>query len=233
MKTQKITIPSPCTIGWKNMQDTANGKFCQSCNKIIPDFSRLPDFQIRSIIEQTDGDVCGRISLSQLNRIRVGSSSVSHSNTEENNSFLKVAVLTGVMLSSISLSAATPKQSPFLSLPSIDVSTIVPETNSLEGDIEISGVVVDQLNKEPIVFANVKLIVDGYTYGATTDLDGKFKLMLPESLLDKVVSLSIQAIDYETTTVNVKLSKNRVYKEIEMKLDENVMIEGIIIREDD
>lgn len=233
MKTQKISIPSPCNVGWKNMQDTPNGKFCQTCNKVIPDFSKLPDFQIRSIIEQTEGEVCGRISLSQLNRIRVGSTSESHSYSEENNSFLKVAVLTGVMLTSISLNATTTNQNTFLSLPLIDVSANVSETNSLVGDIEISGVVVDQLNKEPIVFANVKLIVEGFTYSATTDFDGKFKLMLPESLSDKVVSLSIQAVDYETKTVNVKLSKNRVYKEIEMKLDENVLIEGVIIREDD
>lgn len=233
MKTQKISIPSPCTVGWKNMQDTANGKFCQSCNKVIPDFSKLPDFQIRSIIEQTEGEVCGRISLSQLNRIRVGSSSESHSNAEENNSFLKVAVLTGVMLSSISLSAATPEQSPFLSLPSIDMSVNVSETNSLIGDIEVSGIVVDQLNEEPIVFVKITVVVEGKTYNATTDFDGKFKLMLPESLLGKEVSLSIQAIDYESKIINIKLSKNRVYKEIEMKLDENAMIEGIIIREDD
>jgi hypothetical protein len=233
MKTQKISIPSPCTVGWKNMQDTANGKFCQSCNKVIPDFSKLPDFQIRSIIEQTEGEVCGRISLSQLNRIRVGSSSENHSNTEENNSFLKVAVLTGVMLSSISLSAATPKQSSFLSLPSIDVSAFVSESNSLASDIEVSGIVVDQLNEEPIVFVKITVVVEGKTYNTTTDFDGKFKLMLPESLLGKEVSLSIQAIDYETKTVNVKLSKNRVYKEIEMKLDENAMIEGIIFREED
>lgn len=57
IRTQKLSIPEPCNVGWKNMQDAENGKFCQTCNKAIPDFSKLPDFQIRSIIEQAEGEV--------------------------------------------------------------------------------------------------------------------------------------------------------------------------------
>lgn len=169
----------------------------------------------------------------QLNRIRLNPAVENRSNTKENFAFLKVAVLTGTMLSSLSFAASNPHHIQFSNFSSIDVSAIVQETNAVKSNIEISGTVIDQLNKEPIAFASVKLINEGKTYAATTDLYGNFKLILPESLLGSVVVLSVHSIDYETKTVNVSLSKNRVFKEIEMKADENILIEGIIIREDD
>ncbi|WP_309608991.1 hypothetical protein [Flavobacterium sp.] len=36
-----ITIPNPCTENWNKMSKTEKGRFCNSCNKLVIDFSKM------------------------------------------------------------------------------------------------------------------------------------------------------------------------------------------------
>ncbi|MFT3796729.1 carboxypeptidase-like regulatory domain-containing protein [Flavobacterium sp.] len=67
MSQTKIHIPKPCHENWSEMTPDAQGRFCQSCQKTVIDFTGLSD---RAIFEKINsGDhLCGRFLASQLDR---------------------------------------------------------------------------------------------------------------------------------------------------------------------
>jgi hypothetical protein len=64
-----IRIPEPCHEDWNKMLPDEKGKFCNSCNKSVFDFSNKTDMQIKDILTaHKDQKVCGHFKKSQVDR---------------------------------------------------------------------------------------------------------------------------------------------------------------------
>jgi hypothetical protein len=64
-----IRIPEPCHEDWNKMLPDEKGKFCNSCNKSVVDFSNKTDTQIKDILmANQDQRVCGHFKKSQIDR---------------------------------------------------------------------------------------------------------------------------------------------------------------------
>jgi len=64
-----IRIPEPCHEDWNSMQPDVKGKFCNSCNKSVIDFSYKTDPEIQTILlNYKDQKVCGRFKKTQIDR---------------------------------------------------------------------------------------------------------------------------------------------------------------------
>ncbi len=69
MKTPILLhIPEPCHENWDAMTQKEKGKYCQSCNKIVIDFSVMSDRQVIEYFKKTTGKTCGRFNNDQLQR---------------------------------------------------------------------------------------------------------------------------------------------------------------------
>lgn len=65
----KLKIDQPCHADWSKMIPEEQGKFCQSCEKVVVDFSWMSDTQIlRTMDEMVNQSVCGRFESDQLHR---------------------------------------------------------------------------------------------------------------------------------------------------------------------
>ncbi len=65
----RIQIPKPCHKNWNKMLPDEKGKFCQSCQKSVYDFSNKSDEEIYEIVSsKKDEKLCGRFCSTQLNR---------------------------------------------------------------------------------------------------------------------------------------------------------------------
>jgi hypothetical protein len=67
-KALQISIPVPCKKGWDNMTDAGTGRHCDSCNKIVTDFTTYTDRELADFFLKAKGNVCGHVNMHQLNR---------------------------------------------------------------------------------------------------------------------------------------------------------------------
>src|SRR5690349_7497340 len=68
-KQLQLTIPEPCHEGWENITPSEKGRFCDSCQKQVVDFSEMSDRQIAEFFKKpSTGSVCGRFMTDQLER---------------------------------------------------------------------------------------------------------------------------------------------------------------------
>jgi hypothetical protein len=62
-----ITIPNPCSENWNKMNKTEKGRFCESCNHVVIDFTKMTDEKIKSYFETNQSnDICGNYKKSQV-----------------------------------------------------------------------------------------------------------------------------------------------------------------------
>ena len=70
MKKQiQLSVPTPCHEDWDKMNPVEKGRFCDSCQKKVIDFSNMSDREIATFFKKPSSDsVCGRFMQDQLER---------------------------------------------------------------------------------------------------------------------------------------------------------------------
>lgn len=67
-----VQIPEPCHENWQAMQPQANGRFCDSCCKVVVDFTHFSDQEIIDYLQSKKSDrVCGRFKTEQVQQTPV------------------------------------------------------------------------------------------------------------------------------------------------------------------
>lgn len=68
MKKINLSIPQPCHEDWNKMMPLEKGRFCNSCNKTVIDFTNMNDRQLAEFFKKPVNSACGRFQPGQLNR---------------------------------------------------------------------------------------------------------------------------------------------------------------------
>ncbi len=67
MHENDITIPAPCSANWKKMPNSGDGRFCDSCSKIVIDFRSMSVEEIKTYLEKNSANkVCGHFHATQI-----------------------------------------------------------------------------------------------------------------------------------------------------------------------
>lgn len=68
-KKIQLQISTPCHEDWNKMTPAEQGRFCNSCEKQVVDFTGMSDTQVLAFFRKpSTGAVCGRFFNDQLNR---------------------------------------------------------------------------------------------------------------------------------------------------------------------
>jgi len=230
MKRQSyiLKIDNPCGQEWSSMIKTDIGKFCSHCSKTVVDFTQLTDNEVLQIIEHNSEKLCGRLTQEQLNRaIQL---------YQPTNSSLFYRILAGLMLVGTSENLlATENQMLHKDIVSIankintntQLTATKPEPilDSLKNIVQ--GAVIDFDTKEPLPFATI--LIKGTKTGTATDLDGKFKLVIPDSLITDKIYLVITYVGYEKTEVAINKNDLPITKNIVIVAPPQVLMGDVII----
>lgn len=223
-----LKIDNPCNEPWVAMNANDVGRYCVNCQKSVIDFTSLTDNEVLQIIKQTNGKLCGRLNTEQLNRVLIGTKQPS-TNTKLHK------ILAGLLLLSSSENTIANKQHSETQIisKSIDENLIVSKDENLNNQLLdslkniVQGRVIDANNKETIPFANVQ--IKNTDVVTTTDIDGNFKISIPDNLLTDKIVFKIVYVGYDPMEFTVYKKELPFTKGVfEMKQGENVTM-GIII----
>jgi len=200
----RISVEKPCTEKFENFNQTAEGGFCDSCQKEVIDFTAMTSDELVIYFSNSTGETCGRFEASQLKTYTPMMSNKSK------NSFVSrgLAVMSFSLLSLCAVSNLQAQQVASNETPTKIESNILGRTIVM-GDIAVeqytvSGIVVDEDN---LPLGGVNVVLKGTKEGVVTDLDGKFEFT---RLLDVDAVLIFSYIGYnpQEYTVVADVSKN-------------------------
>jgi len=207
-----ISVPQPCTQQWANMQSNHDGRFCDSCQKTVVDFSTLSNSEILTMLASTS-QICGRISENQLYSLN------EQVQIPQRYFSLKRMGIAAAMVSFLSLIKAEakvimPKATYHQALFSEKIQATA---DSNEVYQKLTGKILDD-NNELVIGATIK--IKGTQIATMTMQNGEFAINIPAH---KKVTLVISFIGYKTMEVKLRPGYNR---KLNVKLKMQPMILG-------
>lgn len=168
-KNNYLTIPEPCSQNWQEMSVAEKGRFCDSCQKNIFDFTNSSDKEIATTFK-SNKHVCGRFNVSQLDRELIV--------PREKNSVWMIAA-TGV-IGFVGLGNSEMHAQGNIIIEQTDTKTLADEKTIIskkKDSIEVSGTVYDDLN---IPLPGVSILIKETSIGTQTNFDGNYKIIAKE-----------------------------------------------------
>ncbi len=194
------------------MTPNNDGRFCSKCSKTVIDFTDWSDERLYLFFEGNKADVCGRLHVSQLNRV-INIPPQPHSR------LYRIAVAMGLtLLFTNSIDAQTTNKPPLVTQSAADIKTKDDRYYNLLGFVTNS-------KWEPVENAQVIVKQGGLIVaGTNTDFDGHYKISnLEPGLYD--LEIKSDSFTYykmtgivispgEKTGVNARLSKSTTKDQI-------------------
>ena len=223
-----LQIPEPCHENWAEMTPSEQGRFCQNCQKIVVDFSKMSDRDLTQWFVALAGErVCGRVNPKQLNR------SFSCVTQSKSTFYQRTAILVSGLF--FATSAYGQDYKPTEITTKGDTILVHPpqyaEPLKTEKKARIlRGVVLDERG-EPL--PSVQITVKGTKISEITDFDGLLKIVLTNDF-DKTekIQLAAQLVGFESVEKTINLKGQNSLDKIEIRLeDSHMLLGGMIITE--
>ncbi|WP_316827681.1 carboxypeptidase-like regulatory domain-containing protein [Pedobacter miscanthi] len=218
----KIQISNPCHEEWEEMQTYVNGKFCDSCQKSVIDFTSFTDTELKRWFKENQGESCGRFKPEQLDRL--------------------IHVKSDFAISRFKPSLIAASLFAFLSFPKLGKGEVIkPSTiqttktitnfdkknqdEALSDSLRfIKGKVTD---KGRSALPGVTIRILGEKYGFSTDANGEFSLTYTVQKQNELKELDIRYIGFENKIV--KLKPGDSYLDIILNEDTTVFMGDVVI----
>ena len=184
-----LQISDPCHERWESMEVLSGAAFCQSCQKIVTDFTKMSDEQIVDYFKKYKGNTCGRFYADQINRTY----------TIPSRPLPWLKYLFTVTLPAIFLNLTSEAQKLTRQIHQIEVP--VPgskKDKDVTAGREISGTVINELG-QPVPYATV--MIANSNQGTATDSAGRFTLKINSA----VKELQISSVGHEMKFIPVLL----------------------------
>lgn len=207
-----ISIPEPCHENWQKMTPLKKGRFCDSCQKQVSDFTKSSDSEILRKFN-SEKNSCGRFLKTQLERDIVA---------QKKKSNFWIAGASGI-LSFLSLG----NQEGFsqeIKIEQTDNKIVNQEKSnySSSSEMKISGYVSDQTGPLPgASIINLKSEISTFT-----DIDGNFSIST--EIGDEIL---ITYVGYESQTLKVQSSEKLLVTMEENEFGEVIVVGMIALEE--
>ena len=214
-KNLSLKIPKPCSEKWSKFEQTAGGGYCNSCSKVVVDFTNMSDEQIVSYFKSKSTHTCGRFLPTQLKEYRIEKTSTV---LLPRPSWFKVAALSLGFIFSTNEGSANVHSS------IIEINPTKNNSDQRHLPKTITGRVTS--SEDGSALPGVNVWVKGTDRGAVTDKDGYFEiqqLKVGDVLVFSFIGFMSQEVEIGAKTPEVYILK------MEMDLDMlgEVAVEGI------
>ncbi len=180
MKTQHFTLslPEPCSEAWEQMTPCGSGKFCDSCQKTVIDFTDYSEAQIAAFFADKAGEsVCGRFYASQIEN-EVFSYTAPAKRPAR--TLAMAASVAALVVVSFATEAQVKGFDPGITI--VDSSRAQLSAEDTTNLLVVEGTVKDDKD-EPLLSVSIQLLEDNRVIaGTVTDLDGNYRIVIPQGI---------------------------------------------------
>lgn len=227
MKAIVLTVPEPCHENWNNMSPVEKGRYCQSCQKQVVDFSLMNDKEITAYLNNAFANVCGNFLPAQLNRELTQNKKAF--NWKPFWKILLPTVLFSFKFLKAQAQLQTDEKKPVKQVgwgrPYI-LGKVIPIIRPADKPIEIiiTAIIKDEETGE--VIPGVSIVFVGSSWGTVTDAAGIFNLKIQtKNIIGKV---RISAVGYESKEIFINefsVSKEKIIQlKRSVKMLDDVML---------
>ena len=205
-KFLQLQIPTPCHEDWNQMTPEAQGRFCNSCQKAVVDFTQMSDAQLIAFFKKPKQSTCGRFTQEQLEKdILIPPKRIPWAKY-----FFQItlpAFLLSLKSTAQSIRIKTPVQTISATNKEKMVPVLIGDTTVVEATT-LTGFIKDS-EGQPIPYASV--MIHGTNTGVAADNEGRFiikAVSLPCTLeVSSVGFVSKQAlVSFNQAQVNLQLA---------------------------
>lgn len=232
-KSMRYSIQNPCDESWNDMKPESSGRFCNSCEKSVIDFTNMSDFSIVNYLENHKNEkVCGRFTKPQLDRVYHLNQTASVPNFDLRAVVLGLALAT---FSAVPGFAQTEPQNPIkidttlLQKPVLVVGTVAIQYFDHQKETKVSGI-IDASNKDfDKITIQLKDINGVVLKNIHPDSKGKFSMDLNWKL--NPAYLNISGPNYETQELYFHSLRTLTNIRVELQ-DQPEIFKGEVIQGD-
>ncbi|MBA9078502.1 carboxypeptidase-like regulatory domain-containing protein [Rufibacter quisquiliarum] len=231
MPTQALTvsIPTPCQEDWTAMTPHSQGRYCQSCQKTVVDFTTMTDAEVVHWLGKQKGETCGRFKNKQLER------ELMPTPISQNKWTWKAAAL-GVLVWISAKDTHAKEKPPTSTFQQTHLSSDIPSPNqpneyfSSDSTLILKGQILDSLSKKPL--SGVSIVLKGTTIGAPTDMEGNFTLEIPQHVSgeNSVVVLSYlgyRALEKSTKAFTGQTKTIFLHEDPDAEISTGIVVTGV------
>lgn len=203
MASFKITVNDPCQEKWGSMQADNLGRFCDSCQKSVIDFTHFTDADLIKWLSNNKYKACGRFAPEQLDRFINKGSTFSLQ-------WFKPGMIAASLVALLSLPklsiAANAKSHPTYQSSDYKQFKSSYINEKVEGAfVVVKGRVIDNDDQSPVVGAQI--IIKGTKISTVSRADGYFELKFRKEDFKGKIVLDLRYIGYKSQEVKVNLNK--------------------------
>lgn len=220
----QINIPDPCHKKFSEMIPAQGGSFCDSCEKIIIDFTSMTDQEIANAFNKNKGKICGQFRKDQLNRkINLTPTAINSYRAKAASILLSGVLTAGVANAQINTTTPQIIENQQITTKSSQMDKLKKEVNTSANQSKKFKFLIISESGEALIGATVHLKGDE-NIGGTTDIDGTATLAIPNSYLVKnSLTISVTYIGYWTQELEIKKNQFNSNQIFEVTLKEAIL----------
>lgn len=214
----RLSIATPCAEDWNNMMMVSDGRFCNSCNKVVIDFTGYSDDELYRFFSSSKANgTCGRLLSTQLEANKVQRPGLR----------VAISAMAGLVFSSWFLSATAAVKSKNDGFEQTQPSFKKAENSVLSSDSikVIRGKVIDKEDRMPVPAVTVK--INRINAIVTTDVNGLFVISSDSIDVNDTIEFSYIGYKLEKLCLNQVNSPKELI--VEMKYDTDMLGDVIVV----
>jgi hypothetical protein len=226
-----LRIPEPCHENWDKMNPSEKGRFCDSCQKQVVDFTIMSDTQLAAFFKRkTTGSVCGRFMNDQLDKnILIPKKRIPWVKYFFKFTLPLFLATKGhtqgkIVAEKPQMETSTQIDAPvvYKGFVSTKISILA---KSAAKETEITGAVTNEKG-QPVPYASITKAGEVPT-GVQADSAGNFAIKLPFGI-DKI-DLEISSVDYQTKKITLLKEDIIESRFITVELKSNIELTPVIV----
>lgn len=224
-KRIQLSVTDPCHENWDNMTASEQGRYCESCQKQVIDFTNMSDSQLAAFFKKpSSGSLCGRFFDDQLNRdIEIPGKRIPWIRY-----FFQIVLPAFLVTAKASAQgkAKPPKTAKVSTSERMMLGAIapLPTLKTLVERVNINGRVLDE-EGVGVPFASV--MIKGATRGIAADSAGFFKIRDVEFNDKLPITIIVTSVGFEQNETMIT-GKEELVKTISIQLRNRILNEVVV-----